>query len=158
MVFNLTISLYQYILPIIPNLGNYIYATSNVALPYAIYYTTSKLINYKNKDKKYFGVAFRRMLYIPIFIVLIIMVILVSGIFTHTLVAIGSNSMVPIYERGDAVIYKKTKAKDVKVGEILAFRKDGRIITHRVINKKKMNIHIHLLLKEMLITPQIHLE
>ena len=137
MIFNLTISLYQYILPIIPNLGNYIYATSNVALPYAIYYTTSKLINYNSKDKKYFNVTFRRMLYIPVFIVLIIMVILVSGIFTHTIVAIGSNSMVPIYERGDAVIYKKTKAKDVKIGEIIAFKKDGRIITHRVINKKK---------------------
>lgn len=136
-IFKATIVLYSYIFPIIPNLGNYVYAVVNTFLPYMIYFFASKLVDYNSKTKKYANKAVRRVFYVPTLAMLVILVILVSGVFTHTIIAVASNSMVPEYSRGDAVIYEKVSAKDIEVGEILAYKNDGIIITHRVLSKQK---------------------
>lgn len=49
------------------------------------------------------------------------------------MIAVASNSMKPKYARGDAVIYDKVNYQDLKIGDILAFNKEGTIITHRII-------------------------
>ena len=41
--------------------------------------------------------------------------------------------MNPIYYRGDAVIYEKKEATEVKEGDILVFKKRNATITHRVV-------------------------
>lgn len=138
LIFRLVITLYEYIFPIIPNLGNYLYSVVNVMLPYFIYLFSSKIINYKEKSKTYANKAARRVLYVPVLVVLVVLVILTSGILTHKLVSIGSNSMKPEYERGDAVIYKKQVAKDMKEGEILVFEHNDRVITHRIVKKQRV--------------------
>jgi len=137
-IFKLTITLYQLLLPIIPSLGNYLYAVFNVGLPYMIYFFVSKTIHYKDKIE-YHKQAIKYIFYTPSIAILIILVMLVSGLFKHTIIAIGSNSMKPIYSRGDAVIYQKVKPQDVKAGEIIAFKKGNRTITHRVIYIEKNN-------------------
>ncbi len=139
LIFNLVMSLYAYLLPIVPSLGNYLYAVGNVALPYAIYFMVSKLTKYKEKEIVRNKISLRRLSYIPVMVVLIILVILVSGAFSHTLIAIGSNSMSPCYERGDAIIYKKIDSKNLKIGDVIAFKNRGRVVTHRIINIKKID-------------------
>lgn len=139
LIFNLFVSLYQYVMPIVPKLGNYLYATTSVALPYLTYYTTSSILHYKDKVEIYKKKALRRMLYAPILASLIVLVMLVSGIFTHTLIAIGSNSMAPIYNRGDAIIYKKVDIETLREGEIIAFKKSGKILTHRIVKISKID-------------------
>ncbi len=129
----LFMSLYQYVLPIIPNLGNYLYSLLSTSLPYLIYYIVSKLISYKDKVEIYRDKIIRRLILFPVLIVTIVLAMLVSGLFSHTMVAIGSNSMVPIYEKGDAVIYKKIDPRKLQAGEIIAFEKSNRIITHRIV-------------------------
>ena len=134
MIYKLTTYLYGMVLPIVPNIGNYLYATTNIALPYFIYFFVSKTLHYNDKAEIYQKKVSQRVLYVPIFVCLIVLVILISGVFTNTLISIGSNSMKPSYERGDAVIYHKTNIKDIKIGEVIAFRRQGIIITHRVID------------------------
>ena len=136
-IFKLTIILYEFILPIIPELGNYLYAVLNVGLPYMIYFFTSKSLHYKDKTLEYHKKAMRQIAFTPILALLIIIVILISGLFTHTLIAIGSNSMKPTYFRGDAVIFKKTPPSNISAGQIIAFKKGDRIITHRVVYVEK---------------------
>ena len=137
MIYKLTTSLYGLVLPIIPNIGNYLYASTNIALPYSIYFFVSKALHYKEKAETYQKKVSQRLLYLPVFACLIVLVVLISGVFTNTLISIGSNSMKPAYERGDAVIYQKTKIENIRIGEVIAFKRDGRIITHRVINIQK---------------------
>ena len=139
MIVKLSLYLYELVLPIIPDLGNYLYAVANLALPYAIYFCTSKLNHYKDKQLEYQKQTIRRLFYVPTMVVLGILVILVSGISSHTMIAIGSNSMNPSYSRGDAVIYQKTSPDKIQVGEVIAFYKEGRIVTHRVIQIAKMD-------------------
>ena len=138
MIYKLTIILYPYILPIIPNLGNYLSAISGIALPYAIFYMVSKMLHYKDKAKEYQQKATRRMIYAPAIAVLIVIVMLVSGLFNHKIIAIGSNSMSPKFEKGDTVIFEKKDIEKIQLGEVIAFQKKGKLITHRVINKKEL--------------------
>ena len=62
-----------------------------------------------------------------------IIILLVSGIFKYQIVAIASNSMKPIYEKGDAVIIEKKNPNKIKEQDILVFKKNNTYITHRVI-------------------------
>ena len=139
LIFKLTMCLYELVLPIIPSLGNYLYAVANIALPYIIYFFVSKLLHYKTKANDYRKKTIREIALIPTAVLLIILVILVSGVFSHTIIAIGSKSMLPTYDRGDAVIYKKIEPNKVRKGQIIAFKKSGRIITHRVIYIQKQD-------------------
>ena len=45
--------------------------------------------------------------------------------------------MAGTFERGDAVMIEKMPADKLKENDIIAFRKDGIIVTHRVVEIKK---------------------
>ena len=100
-------------------------------MPFIIYIIIKKWINYNNKGTKDFAIV--KIIGIPILIFSLLIVILTSGIFKYQLIAIASDSMNPIYYRGDAVIYEKVNVGEIKEGDILVFTKNSSIITHRVI-------------------------
>lgn len=77
--------------------------------------------------------------YIPFVIVLVVLVCFISGTFKYQPIAVLSNSMVPTFARGDAVIMKKIDKKDLKKlkkGTILYYSKEGRLIVHRIVSVK----------------------
>ena len=48
--------------------------------------------------------------------------------------------MNPVFYRGDAVIYKKVYTpEDLKLEDILVFRKDDKVVIHRIIDIKKVD-------------------
>jgi len=139
LVFNTTIKMYDYVLPIIPRLGNYLYSVCNILLPYTIYLATNKMIYYNKKENIFENRIIRKIITIPIIIILFFLITLTSGVFSHTIIAIASNSMEPTYKRGDSIIYKKEKISNIEIGQVLAFKIDNTIITHRIIDKKNIN-------------------
>lgn len=142
LLFKSVIVLYEFILPIIPNLGNYLFSVFNLILTYFIFYFSSKAIQYAEKSNKYTRKTSKRIIYIPILIGLIIIVVLVSGFLKYRMIAIGSNSMVPVYEKGDAIIYEKVNADKLQIGDIIAFKQNDVIITHRIVSIKKNNSYV----------------
>ncbi len=77
--------------------------------------------------------------YIPFVIVLVVLVCFISGTFKYQPIAVLSNSMLPTFARGDAVIMKKIDEKDLKKlkkGTILYYSKEGRLIVHRIVSVK----------------------
>lgn len=77
--------------------------------------------------------------YIPFVIVLVVLVCFISGTFKYQPIAVLSNSMLPTFARGDAVIMKKIDKKDLKKlkkGTILYYSKEGRLIVHRIVSVK----------------------
>ncbi len=54
------------------------------------------------------------------------------GLFAYKPIAILSNSMNPIFKRGDVVIYKKEE--NIKPGDIIVFQYQNQIIVHRVLS------------------------
>ena len=136
-IFKVLIVLYELVFPIIPNLGDYIYSVSNIMLVYVIYYFSSKSISYAEKSDKYSRKVSNKIIYYPIIFVLVILVILVSGILKYKLISIGSSSMSPVYERGDAVIYEKIDPSTLNIGDIIAFSKEKIVVTHRIVDINK---------------------
>ena len=137
LIFKLVITLYEFVMPIIPDLGYYLYASFNIFLVFFIYFISSKSIDYAEKAKVYVNKSTRRVIYIPILVFLLLIVLLISGLLKYKMIAIGSDSMVPAYGRGDAVIYVKANAEDVKKDDIVVFVKEGIIVTHRAVGVTK---------------------
>lgn len=131
------------ILPILPNLNWYYTSVLGVLLPLFIY-AYIKNINTKiesHYEKKKAQTKSRlKLLYItiPIFI----LVLFVAGFLKYKPVAIMSNSMKPIFNRGDVVIVEKVTKKNIenlKKYDIIEYILDGTIVAHRIINIEEHN-------------------
>ena len=134
-IYKLVIKLYIFIIPIVPQLGDYIYSSVNVLFPYIVYMVLNRVIIKYEKIKTSFKSKNITAFSVPLLLFFVILVILVSGIFKYRLIAVASNSMKPTYARGDAVIYEKMNPENINVGDIIAFKKGGKIVTHRVVKK-----------------------
>lgn len=134
-VLQLFVQLPNYFIPIIPNMGNYFGSLIKIIFYYICYYKLSILqeryerkLSLKDRKKK-------NNLIIILIIPLCILIGLVSGIFKYHLFAIGSNSMIPIFSKGDAVLIEKTPQEEIKkleVGDIIAYYHNNLMIVHRI--------------------------
>ena len=130
--------LYIFIIPIFPNLTDYLYAVFNIIVPFIIYLACRKYIvkvdrlSRRNGRDKVFKI---NIITIPLIIVLLVITALVSGLFQYQLIAIASGSMEPTYYRGDALLIYKIDANKIQEGDILIYKNGGKIIAHRVIKK-----------------------
>ena len=138
-IYRLILALYEFLTPIIPSVGTYISCVLKVLMPYSIYYFSHKVLLLKPEKKIYARNIVAKIIAIPVIVILIIMVMLVSGLFKYQAISIASNSMVPTFSRGDAVIIEKNEFKDVQKGDIIAIKQSGKIVTHRVIKKNIKN-------------------
>lgn len=78
-------------------------------------------------------------IYFPIFIILIIFGAFMSGLFKYKPIAIVSNSMSPVFNRGDVVILRKVNNESLnklKKYDIIIFSIDKQLVAHRIINIK----------------------
>ena len=133
MIYKLVLKLYVYIVPFVPNLGNYIYSVINIILPFILYTILSRMVIKYDKEKQELKTASKWIFVAPLLISFAALVLLISGVFRYKMVAIATNSMYPVYARGDAVIYEKVDVDKLEIGDIIAFQKDNIIVTHRIV-------------------------
>lgn len=77
----------------------------------------------------------------PIFAGIIIIVLVffgffIGGFFKYQFIAVASGSMDPTFKRGDALIIEKIDKNDyekLKLGVIIAYRYDNRVVLHRIV-------------------------
>ena len=133
-IYRLIMEIYVFIVPIVPNLGDYVNSMVLISLPILIYITASGTVNDdQNKSVPIFNVKRFTVWDIPIAIVLVTLVALVSGFFPHYMIGIGSNSMKPVISKGDAVILQKINIKTkLKKGDIIAYNNGKIIVVHRI--------------------------
>ena len=134
-LYRLLMDLPVYLLPIIPNLGIYLKSLSMILLPLFIflnvnsfYANTKPNLDRRNKFKGY-------LFWIPVGTVFAGMIILISGVFKVYSIAIGSGSMTPAINKGDAIVIEKLKESEMenlKVGDVIVYEQNNRIIVHRV--------------------------
>ncbi len=141
LLYRLILELYIYIMPIQPNLGDYLESVEGIIVPLIIYIFTSRTIEeyYKTKEekqdtkvnKKWFNT-----IDIPFIVIFAILIALISDFFPHQLIGIASQSMEPNINRGDAVlVYKILKDQDLNKGDIVAYKSSKKIIVHRIVKK-----------------------
>lgn len=141
LLYRLIMDTYIFLIPIVPDFSEYIVSILGVCFPILIYiYTISDL---KQEKEVITLKSFKEDFNIHDAVILtciICLATLLSGFFPLVLIGVGSNSMHPKIDKGDAVIYKKVNNdKDIKVGDVLVFEAGDKVIIHRLIDKKEEN-------------------
>ena len=133
-LYRIVFELYLIVLPIIPDIGNYLNCIFLIIIPFVYYLLCNSIINRTKKEKS------RNDVVINIIFIAIVLVIsaVVSGIFRYRLVAVGSGSMSPSINYGDAILVERYKEEtDIKYQDVIYFyNKDmNKYIVHRVVEK-----------------------
>ena len=145
LMIRLLLETFIYITPFYPNFDNYLSAVTGIVYPFIVYRVVNKAIIHAEKKDKILAKTSRKLLTYPIYLILFILIVLISGILKYQLIAIGSNSMKDVYERGDAVLvykYNKDQLDQINIGDILVYRYQDTVITHRVVDKYYSNGHL----------------
>lgn len=130
----------KYILPIIPNFGNYLESVLYILVPLLIFlsiYNIFDKLKRRNviiKNKKNIG----NYIYIVLSVFLIVLICTSSGLFKYRTFVIATGSMTPNINKGDMVIIEnitEEEKKNLSVGDIIAFKMDNKTVVHRIINK-----------------------
>lgn len=147
-VYRLIMEIPVYIIPIYPNFGTYIEAIIKTILPIIIFFRIYKMIE-KKKIKKIVIIKRNKANKLSIAglaIFTIILVYLVSGFFRYQALVIATGSMRPNINIGDVVIVKKLKdneIKELKIGDILVYKHESKIICHRIVRILKTGKFIY---------------
>lgn len=132
LLYRLVLDLYIYLLPIVPDLVPYIKSIVGIFIPF---YTFLSVFDYLNQYNKCDEVEYKKTFTAFDFIMygfVIILTVLISCSFHYFMIGIGSNSMNPVYYKGDAIIGEKVKEEELEVGDVIVFYKSGIRIVHRL--------------------------
>ena len=138
LIYVLVMGLYVYLLPIIPNPNQYIYALLQLVVPFILLYRVYAFFRIdRDEDLLKRGSRHKLITLIPSAALIIILAYFSSGYFHYHAVVIGSGSMEPKISKGDVVIVEKmtNNYNDLKVGQVIAVKRDGIIIVHRLVKK-----------------------
>ena len=133
-VWILVTTLYASLIPIIPDVGQYIGSMIHFLFPLVIGYSAYDFFR-KRKNKKPLSYEKNHSNYWLVMSTLFVIVIIyfTSGFFRYYTIAIATGSMVPNINKGDVVIIdQRFKEKDLKVGQVIAYQLENRIIVHRL--------------------------
>lgn len=132
-------TLYTFILPFVPAMPGVLISFSRILLPLLLMSFIMKLFEKsvrkarrKNKLLGYIATALTVVL-------IIAFVALISCQFKYSLIVIGSESMTGEIDKGDAVVYESYDGDILSKDQIIVFKKDGRLLVHRIIDIQKIN-------------------
>lgn len=127
------------IVPILPNFDWFMIGIRGIIVPAIIYLVLKYTSNYKAVRTRSNGRKKQNpLIYVPVFSIILVFVLFMAGIFIYEPIAVLSNSMNPVFYRGDVVIYRKVdnnKLKNIKKYNIIVYSKDGQAVVHRVVDK-----------------------
>lgn len=144
LIYRLLLDLKLVVLPIFPNFGLYCDCIVYTILPVFMgFIIRLHLKQFKNNDENVTLKGLTLYNYLGFFIIFALVLtvnVLVSCSFKYNMIAIGSGSMQPKINKGDAVVYEKVNDKKLpEVGQILVFNKDDKIVVHRIIEIVDIN-------------------
>ena len=144
-IYQLIMNLYIYLLPIYPNLSIYLESVITFLLPLIIKYIIDNTLTKEKKvtiERKKTKKVLSNVCIGTCVLLIVVIVALYSNIFSYWIAVVGSGSMSPTIQVGDAIIVDKTiknHLENLKVGDILVFRIKDSIYTHRIVDIKEEN-------------------
>ena len=150
MLYELVMSLYYYLIPIVPNPGNYISSVILLFLPMILLYrifTFFKKYRDEEVDREYKKYHYGWLVLSGV--ITVILVYFTSGYFKYWAIAVASGSMSPTINKGDVVVIEKVDDDyhKIKKGDVLAFNYENVAIVHRIVNIVKDGNHYYFYTK-----------
>lgn len=138
--YNIITSIYIYLVPIIPKIDNYISVILEIIYPIFLGLVINYQFTRKKKDTRKSPIS--TIISIILIIFIIVVISLNSNLFRYWIAVVGSGSMEPTINKGDAVLidksYKKNLDKLAK-GDILVFKINDTIYMHRIVSIKNIS-------------------
>lgn len=145
LIYRIVTELLIFIIPIIPNINWFMEAIIKIILIYIVFIVINNL--YSNKKEKISRHNKKRrnsIWMISCGIVITLSAMLISGIARFQMISVASNSMVPVFKRGDSILIDKSFNPDnIEVNDIIIFKIDNKTVIHRVIKITKQNNKIY---------------
>jgi len=141
-IYRLVLALPIFLIPIIPDLGPYLDSIFQLLFVTIVFLRVNSFFMKVEMGTYRKGRIKRKATIIPLLFVMIVMIALTSGVFRYNMIAVGSNSMYPNIRRGDAIIIRNLRSEEIyelQIGDILAYRIDGQLTIHRLIDVIEVN-------------------
>lgn len=138
LIYVIPLSIYKYLVPVFPDLGNYLMCITGITLPSMVFIYSSRMMSeyYQGQQKKFKAIK-AILIDVPLIVLFTIFIGLVSGYFNYHLIGVNTSQIEPIVNRGDAaMIYRYVELKDLNVGDIIAYQGYDDIIIDKVADKK----------------------
>ena len=135
-LFDLVMSLYYYLMPIVPNPNDYLASIIKLFVPLILCYRILVFFR-KSRDEEIDRYYMKPRYGWLVFscAITVMLVYFTSGYFSYWAIAVASGSMSPNINKGDVAIIKKIDdVSKIKKGDVLAFNYENVTIIHRVIN------------------------
>ena len=136
LIHRLTCQIPTLLLPIVPNINWFITGSIGIILPTTIYVIFKyKILKEKTEKRKRKQTQIAKISYTTAIILSITLVSFMLGIFKYEPITILSNSMNPVFSKGDIVIYKKLKEQELKQipqNTIIIYEIENKNIAHRI--------------------------
>ena len=128
------------IYPDILNLDWFMEGSLKIILCVVIYFIIKYRFSNERIDlRKKRHIFFERILYFITIVFSIVLVCFMLGTFKYQPISIMSNSMFPLYKRGDVIIFKKVKdLNKIPEGTILIYSMGKKNIAHRIVDIVKI--------------------
>ncbi|MBE6667820.1 MAG: signal peptidase I [Ruminococcaceae bacterium] len=139
LIYRAIITLYIYIIPVVPAMPKSLLAFLNLIIPLVIYWFLDILFEKKKKnalEKKH------KYSFIPVIFTAVLMtftMMLISNQFRFGTLVIATDSMTGTYNKGDAVIYERYDDQPIEIGQVIVFKNGKATMVHRVINIENIN-------------------
>lgn len=146
--YRIIISIYVYIIPIVPDVYIYFKSVCRMVYPLIIYIVLRSVYEKNKTIEKSTSKSIRFISTTIVIVFMTVLSILISCKFKYGMLVIGSGSMTGTIDKGDAIIYKSSNnIKEAKEGDIILFEVGNKIVIHRVIRVMDINDEIRLYTK-----------
>ncbi len=148
LLYRLIVDLYVFLVPIVPDIGDYLHSMIFIALPSLIYIASFALVDEKIDQPQYiFSKDNFSVWDIPLAAFVLMVAALISGFFPFYMIGVGSDSMSPKVNKGDAVILKKVHNETLEKNDIIAYKKGKKLIVHRIVEVTESNNQVAYITK-----------
>ena len=127
-----------YMIPLFPDLGDYVNTMIYFLVPIVFLYITYKSLAKEKSEELHFRPKskIRRNIGIGILVIVVLSFVgITCGWFKYYTLVIGSGSMTPNINKGDIIIIKKLsqeELEELQIGDVLVFESENRIVVHRI--------------------------
>ena len=145
LIYRLITELLIFIIPIIPNINWFMEAIIKIILIYIVFIVINNLYsNKKEKISRHNKNRKNSIWMISCGIIIVLSAMLISGITRFQIISVASNSMVPVFKRGDSILIDKSFNPDnIELNDIIIFKMNDKTVIHRVIKITNKNNKIY---------------
>ena len=140
LIYRLFLELYIFLVPYLPNFGDYLNSMFGLVIPMIVFSYVSTIIDEHDEGIEQEFIAEKsRVFEVPLYFAIFLFIALISRVFPIFMIGIGSGSMTGTINKGDAVIAYKSVNPQINIDDVIVFEIPGKIVIHRVIDIEEID-------------------